>query len=66
MGRIEGRSTVAMAEGGEETFEVGDEVIGGFRCAECDLLIRSPSENDGIMVLPTCSLCGSETWRRVA
>jgi hypothetical protein len=64
MGRVEGRSTVAMIES-EETFEVGDEVIGGFRCVGCDLLITSPSENDGIMVLPACSLCGSETWRRV-
>jgi hypothetical protein len=50
----------------EETFEVGDEVIGGFRCAGCDVLHTSPSANDGIMVLPACSLCGSETWRRVA
>jgi hypothetical protein len=49
-----------------ETHEVGDEVVGSFRCAECDLLITSPRENDGILVLPLCPLCGSESWRRVS
>jgi hypothetical protein len=29
------------------------------------LLISSPPESDGILVLPVCSLCGSESWRRV-
>lgn len=47
-----------------ELFEVGDEVVGRFRCADCDLLIESPQESDGIMVLPTCPLCKSEQWRR--
>lgn len=51
------------AEG--ERHEVGDEVTGDFRCAECDLLVKSPRESDGILVLPTCPLCGSEHWRRV-
>ena len=36
----------------EERVLVGDEVVGSFRCAECDLLITSPKENDGILVLP--------------
>jgi hypothetical protein len=49
----------------EERHEVGDEVTGRFRCAECDLLIASPKENDGILVLPPCPLCQAETWRRV-
>ena len=49
--------------GGEELFEIGDEVTGSFRCASCDLLVVSPNENDGILVLPTCPLCGSEEWR---
>ena len=44
---------------------VGDEVTGSFRCAECDLLVTSPAENDGVLVLPACPLCHSETWRRV-
>lgn len=44
--------------------QVGDEVSGSFRCNGCDLLITSPRENDGILVLPVCSLCGSEEWRR--
>ena len=48
-----------------EMYEVGEEVRGRFRCAECDLLITSPDENDGILVLPVCSLCGSTEWRRV-
>lgn len=50
----------------DELFEVGDEVTGSFRCAECDLLVKSPAENDGILVLPLCPLCGAEEWRRVA
>ena len=49
----------------EERFEVGDEVIGRFRCVACDLLIVSPRENDGVLVLPICPLCGGEEWRRV-
>jgi hypothetical protein len=44
---------------------VGDEVVGSFRCAACDLLVASPRENDGILVLGLCPLCGSEEWRRV-
>lgn len=48
-----------------ETFQVGDEVTGSFRCAACDLLVKSPTENDGILVLPLCPLCGAEEWRRV-
>ena len=48
----------------EERFQVGDEVVGSFRCAECDLLITSPKENDGILVPPLCPLCGAEAWRR--
>lgn len=48
----------------EVLHEVGDEVSGTFRCAECDLLVHSPAENDGLLVLPTCSLCGSPHWRR--
>lgn len=46
-------------------FAIGDEVIGQFRCARCDLLIVSPKENDGVLVLPACPLCASEDWRRV-
>lgn len=49
-----------------ERFTVGDEVTGSFRCAECDLLIKSPRENDGVLVLPVCPLCDAEEWRRVA
>lgn len=49
-----------------DLLEVGDEVSGSFRCAECDLYITSPKENDGILVLPICSLCGSTQWRRVS
>lgn len=49
----------------EGLFEIGDEVMGQFRCAVCDLLIVSPKENDGILVLPSCPLCHSEEWRRV-
>lgn len=44
----------------------GDEVTGSFRCDACDLLVTSPRENDGVLVLPPCPLCGNETWRRVA
>ncbi|MFN8108649.1 MAG: hypothetical protein U0Y82_02215 [Thermoleophilia bacterium] len=43
----------------------GDEVTGRFRCAECDLLVESPRENDGILVLGPCPLCRNETWRQV-
>ena len=50
----------------DEIFEVGDEVIGSFRCAVCDLLIVSPKESDGVLVLPVCPLCQSEEWRQVA
>jgi len=46
-----------------QVFEIGDEVTGAFRCAECDLLITSPDENDGVLVLPPCPLCHSGTWR---
>jgi len=49
-----------------ELSHVGDEVIGSFRCAACDLLVTSPRENDGVLVLGLCPLCGSEEWRRVA
>ena len=49
----------------EELYEIGDEVMGEFRCAVCDLMIVSPKENDGILVLPSCPLCGSEEWRRI-
>lgn len=48
-----------------ELFQVGDEVTGAFRCAACDLLVNSPRENDGVLVLGLCPLCGSEEWRRV-
>lgn len=48
-----------------EVHETGEEVRGDFRCAECDLLIRSPKEADGVLVLPICTLCGSELWRRI-
>lgn len=56
---------MAQAPDGTEIFEVGDEVVGSFRCAECDLLVTSPGENDGVLVLPACPLCHSEKWRRV-
>lgn len=46
-----------------ELYSVGDEVTGAFRCAECDLLIHSPRESDGVLVLPPCPLCHSEEWR---
>jgi len=49
-----------------QVFEIGDEVTGAFRCAECDLLITSPDENDGVLVLPPCPLCHSGTWRPAA
>jgi hypothetical protein len=48
-----------------EQFTIGDEVIGQCRCASCDLLIVSPKENDGVLVLPACPICASEEWRRV-
>jgi hypothetical protein len=48
-----------------ELYEIGDEVTGQFRCAVCDLLVVSPKENDGVLVLPACPLCNSEEWRRV-
>ncbi|MBU6364247.1 MAG: hypothetical protein KGQ95_08530 [Acidobacteria bacterium] len=48
-----------------ELLHVGDEVTGSFRCAECDLLVNSPEESDGVLVLPACPLCHSESWRRV-
>lgn len=48
-----------------DLLHVGDEVTGTFRCAECDLLVHSPTENDGVLVLPACPLCHSESWRRV-
>jgi hypothetical protein len=47
-----------------ETFSVGDEVTGRFRCNACDLPILSPTENDGVLVLPPCPLCQNDTWRR--
>jgi hypothetical protein len=50
----------------DEIYEVGDEVTGSFRCAECDLLITSPKENDGVLVLPLCPLCQAERWRQIA
>lgn len=49
-----------------EAYEVGDEVTGSFRCAECDLLVTSPLEADGKMILPVCPLCRGEGWRRAA
>ncbi len=48
----------------EPLSNVGDEVVGSYRCAACDLLIQSPKENDGVMVLPPCPLCDGEFWRR--
>jgi hypothetical protein len=45
------------------SFETGDQVTGQFRCASCDLLVVSPAENDGILVLAPCPLCGSDSWR---
>mgnify|MGYP003346170206 CR=1 FL=1 len=56
-----------MAEAPDQAdmFAVGDEVTGAFRCAECDLLVKSPQESDGVLVLPACPLCHSEQWRRV-
>lgn len=62
---MEVRATVTSTEK-SENFQVGDEVSGSFRCAACDLLVTSPRENDGVMVLPPCPLCGSEEWRRVS
>ena len=55
-----------VTDDGTELFEVGDEVVGSFRCAECDLPVTSPTENDGVLVLPACPLCHSEEWRRVS
>lgn len=54
-----------MANKTAQTYQTGDEVTGTFRCNACDLLITSPRENDGILVLPVCPLCASEEWRRV-
>ncbi len=54
-----------MANNTAQIHQTGDEVTGTFRCNECDLLITSPRENDGILVLPICPLCSSEDWRRV-
>jgi hypothetical protein len=48
-----------------ELYEVGDSVTGKFRCDACDLLIVSPNESDGVLVLPPCPLCANGTWRRV-
>jgi hypothetical protein len=48
----------------QELYEIGDSVTGNFRCDACDLLVKSPSENDGVLVLPPCPLCGNGTWRR--
>ncbi len=50
----------------DQLHEVGDAVVGSFRCASCDLLIASPNENDGVLVLPPCPLCAGESWRRIA
>lgn len=47
------------------TYDVGDEVTGQFRCVSCDLLIVSPKENDGVLVLPPCPLCAAGEWRRI-
>jgi hypothetical protein len=55
-----------MSKATTETFSVGDEVTGRFRCDACDLLIVSPSENDGVLVLPPCPLCDADTWRRAS
>ncbi len=55
-----------MSKATTETFRVGDEVTGRFRCDACDLLIVSPSENDGVLVLPPCPLCDAHTWRRAS
>ena len=49
----------------EPLSSVGDEVVGAFRCASCDLLVQSPKESDGVMVLPPCPLCSGREWRRV-
>ena len=49
--RIHNAATIALARRGHE--------------AACDLLVTSPKENDGILVLGLCPLCGSEEWRRV-
>ena len=54
-----------VADDGTELFEVGDEVVGQFRCADCDLLVKSPEEADGILVLPSCPLCKAEELRRL-
>jgi hypothetical protein len=52
-----------VSEKTTELFRVGDEVTGAYRCAECDLLVHSPRESDGVLVLPPCPLCASEEWR---
>ncbi len=54
-----------VADDGTALFEVGDEVTGTFRCTDCDLLVESPTEADGILVLPGCPLCKGQEWRRV-
>ncbi|MEQ9336101.1 MAG: hypothetical protein RJQ03_02810, partial [Miltoncostaeaceae bacterium] len=63
-GRLPPRRTRMPRTETHETHSVGDEVSGSFRCDECDLLITSPRENDGVLVLPLCPLCGAEGWRR--
>jgi hypothetical protein len=55
--------TVSQTQEDNELFDTGDEVTGSFRCASCDLLIVSPKENDGVLVLPVCPLCQCEEWR---
>ncbi len=57
--------SIVNAAPAEDVYDTGDEVSGEFRCAECDLLIKSPRENDGLLVLPVCALCSAERWRRV-
>lgn len=58
-------NTVSDTIGKHQRYSIGDEVVGTFRCATCDLLVVSPTENDGVLVLPDCPLCHSESWRRV-
>jgi hypothetical protein len=53
-----------VAKATDGSHSVGDEVVGTFRCERCDLMVVSPAEADGVLVLPTCPLCGSEGWRR--
>lgn len=49
----------------DQLHTVGDEVSGTYRCATCDLLVTSPKESDGILVLSPCPLCHGESWRAV-